>query len=217
MKSMTIKIISSLALVIGIFWFGANMQKKNKVKKSEQRSTENFDKLIRPYSPTLGPEGAEVTLVEFLDPECEACGAMYPIVKQLLQEFEGKIRLVVRYMPLHKNSVYAANVLEIARKDGKFWNALEILFSKQNEWASHSNPKPELIKGYMDSLSVDLSPMESIMVNDSILQNIMQDKKDAQALGVRGTPTFFVNGMKLDQIGYNSLKFSIKNAILNKQ
>jgi protein-disulfide isomerase len=71
--------------------------------------------LIRPHSPTLGPAQAPVTIVEFFDPECEACRAMYPIVKQVMADFDGRVRLVIRYMPLHRNSVYAALLLEASR------------------------------------------------------------------------------------------------------
>ena len=147
-----------------------------------------------------------------MDPECEACGAMHPIVKSLMEEYSGKIRLVIRYLPLHKNSVYAATALEIARGEGKYWQALDVLFSKQNEWASHHAPRPELIKGYMDQLGVDISYLESI-VNDKTRQQIDQDREDATALGIRGTPTFFVNGTKLHQIGYEPLKKAIELAL----
>ena len=60
--------------------------------------------LIKEYNPRIGPDDAKVKIVEFLDPECEACSKMAPIVKQLMSEYEGKVQLIVRYMPYHGNS-----------------------------------------------------------------------------------------------------------------
>jgi protein-disulfide isomerase len=74
--------------------------------------------LVRPDSPTLGSSDAPVTLVEFLDPECESCAAFAPIVKKILQDYDGKVRLVVRYMPLHHNSLRAAALTEAAGEQG---------------------------------------------------------------------------------------------------
>lgn len=212
MKNPVLMIFGALVVVGGLFWFGANFQNKKEEIKSAKTISKNEDILVRPHSITLGPEDARVTIIEFLDPECEACGAMHPIVKKLMDEYSGKVRLVVRYLPFHKNSVYAATALEIARKDGKFWQALDILFSKQNEWASHNAPRPELIKGYMDQLGVDISYIDT-MVNDKARQQIYQDKRDAKALGIRSTPTFFVNGKQLLQIGYEPLKKEINLAL----
>lgn len=213
MKLPIVKILIALCVVAGIFWVAASLQKNKEVEKVQKQTFENRDKLIRDYSPTLGPDDAKVVLVEFLDPECEACGGMYPIVKKLMQEYEGKLQLVIRYMPLHGNSIYAANVLEIARKEGKYWQAMETLFLRQGEWASHHAPKPELIKDYMAELSVDISGIENTMLNDRILEQIKADKEDGKALGVRRTPTFFVNGKMLDQIGYEPLKSEIQSAL----
>ena len=81
---------------LGVFVVGANWYRRGEAAKSSQAAAEGADRLIRPHSPTLGPPGAVVTIVEFLDPECEACRAMNPIVKQVLREFEGGTRLVVR-------------------------------------------------------------------------------------------------------------------------
>ena len=72
------------------------------------------ENLVRPDSPAQGPENARVILVEFLDPECEACRAFYPTVKKILKEYEGRIRFVVRYMTFHSNSVLAASATEAA-------------------------------------------------------------------------------------------------------
>ena len=88
--------------------------------------------LIRPHTPTLGPANAKVHVVEFLDPACEGCRAFYPVVKQLMSENPGRIRLWVRYVPIHKGSDFVVKALEAARAHGKFWEGLGLLFAKQD-------------------------------------------------------------------------------------
>src|SRR5690606_22881454 len=82
---------------------------------------EKQEQLIRPHSVTFGPSDAKVTLVEFLDPECESCRAFFPFVKQLLDEYKNDLRLVIRYAPFHPNATQAIKIMEAARKQDKYW------------------------------------------------------------------------------------------------
>lgn len=165
------------------------------------------------HSPTLGPSDAPVTIVEFLDPECEACRAMHPIVKTLMDEFNGKVRLVIRYMPFHGNSVFAANVLESAREQNKYWEALHLLFEEQPAWASHHDPKPELVFSILRPLGLDTEKLQADAKAGKFNQIIDKDRTDGEKLGVNRTPTFFVNGEELLQMGYEPLKDLIAKKI----
>jgi protein-disulfide isomerase len=169
--------------------------------------------LVRPHSPTLGPDDAKVTVVEFLDPECEACRAMYPIVKHVLGEFPDQVRLVVRYVPLHPNSIYAAGVLEAARAQGRYWEMLETLFQHQPEWGSHHAPRPELIPGYAEKLGLDMQALERSLEAREHERLVATDHADAKALGVTGTPSFFVNGQRLQRLGYPPLKALVEREL----
>ena len=169
--------------------------------------------LARPHSPVKGPAEAPVTIVEFLDPECESCRAMHPILEAVLEEYAGRVRLVVRYMPLHGSSVYAASVLEEARSLGKYDQALSILFEQQPIWGSHSNPRPELIPGYLSTIGIAPERLQPDTVIAEHSWKIRQDESDGRQLGVRGTPTFFVNGKLLPRLGYGPLKQAIEAAL----
>ena len=171
------------------------------------------DRLIRPYSPTLGPADAPVTIVEFLDPECEACAALHPIVKQVMREFDGRVRLVVRYMPFHGNSAYAASLLEATRAHGSYWGMLETFFLRQHEWASHGAPRPELLLDYAVLGGLDQATWKAEAANPEFQQRIRQDFEDGKALGVTRTPTFFVNGRPLAQIGYEPLRRAVEQEL----
>src|SRR5687767_13601447 len=101
----------------------------------------NPEQLVRPDSQFLAPADAKVTVVEFYDPECEACASFAPIVKKLVKDYDGRIKFVARYMALHPNSVPAATFTEAAGEQGKYWEAQELLFKKQPEWGTkHREP-----------------------------------------------------------------------------
>ncbi|MBM3751831.1 MAG: disulfide bond formation protein DsbA [Acidimicrobiia bacterium] len=168
---------------------------------------------VRPHSPFLGPEQAPVTVVEFLDPECESCRVMYPMVKQLLTEFDGRMKLVIRYMPLHGNAVYASSLLEAAREQNKYWEFLEIMMARQPEWASHAAPRPELLLTDAPMVGIDVSKLKADAENPQIRIRILQDQTDGQSLGVNGTPTFFINGRELARLSYGDLKLAIQSQL----
>jgi protein-disulfide isomerase len=165
--------------------------------------------LERPDSPTKGPRDAPVTIVEFLDPECEACRAMYPIVERLMAEYQGQVRLVVRYVPLHANSALAASALEAAGEQGRYWDMLQVLFLHQPEWGDHHQPRPELIPTYAEQIGLDMAAFQPSYSGIKHRAKVERDRADAEQLGVRGTPSFFVNGRRLEQLGYAPLKAMI--------
>lgn len=169
--------------------------------------------LIKPHSPIKGSSSAKVTVVEFLDPECESCSAMYPIVKKIFEEYKSDIRIVVRYMPFHQNSKFVANILEGARAENKYWETLELLFETQGQWANHHNPNPDLIPEILKPLKLNMQKIIADAKAGKYDQLIMEDMEDGKQVGVNGTPTFFINGNKLEELGYESLKNSIESKL----
>ncbi len=208
--------IAAFAVVAALYLRGQARDRAEQVAKqariAEQSPTDDTV-FVRPHSPTLGPSNAKVTIVEFLDPECEACRAMYPMVKQLLDQYEGRVRLVLRYMPLHPNSLYAAGVLEAAREQGRYWEMLEVLFQNQPQWGSHHHPRPELIPGYAREIGLDMEAVDRYLSTGAHRKIVETDHADGRALGVRGTPTFFVNGRRLERLGYETLKALIEHEL----
>lgn len=206
-------LLTSIILLGGLFVFFRFIANNPKNSKNGDIPKISSEILIKSHSFIYGETTAPVTLVEFLDPECEACRAMHPIIKELLKEYEGKVRLVVRYMPLHKNSMFAATALEEAREQGKFNEALNVLFENQPAWGNHHNPRPDLIPTYLESLGI---PKDSLNPEKLLAKHgakIEIDRNDGQAAGVRSTPTFFVNGVRLNKIGYEPVKQAIDQAL----
>lgn len=200
--------------VVGVFIAIAALNKKQTETPVVNRVSSEV--LIKFHSPTKGEQNAPVTIVEFLDPECEACRAMHPIIKQLMSEFQGKVRLVIRYMPLHKNSMYAASVLEEAREQGKFEEALDILFENQPAWANHQAPRPDLIPMFLEQLGISKESLKPEVVIPKHTAKIEIDKADGFSIGANRTPTFFVNGIMLEQIGYTPIKVAIEEVLAAK-
>jgi protein-disulfide isomerase len=203
------------AALVTAFAAASMVYRKQEQQQATATAAAQPDRLIRPYSPTLGPADAQVTIVEFLDPECEACAALHPVVKQVMREREGRVRLVVRYMPFHGNSAYAASLLEATRAHGAYWGMLETFFLRQHEWASHGAPRPELLLGYAVLGGLDQAKWKAEAANPEFQQRIRQDFEDGKALGVTRTPTFFVNGAPLAQIGYEPLRGAVEQALAN--
>lgn len=162
--------------------------------------------LVREHSPTLGSADAKVTIVEFLDPGCETCRVFDPFVKQLMAAHPGKIRLVVRYAPLHHGADEMVAVLEAARRQGKYWETLRLMYDAQPYWADHHNPQPQLMWQFLPQAGLDLERLRRDAADPAIARLIAQDVADARALGVTKTPGFFVNGKPLVVFGHQQLR-----------
>lgn len=86
-----------------------------------------------------------ISIVEFLNPECESCALFHPIIRKLYKEYHEDIQIVTRYLANHKNSKFAIKILEASREQGKYEEVLDVMFEKQHLWAMHNNEKPELL------------------------------------------------------------------------
>jgi protein-disulfide isomerase len=213
MKNNRAFLLVAAACVVMVFVILALWIRKNEPATAPSAPAADTAALVREHSPSKGPKDAKVTIVEFLDPECEACRAMHPIVTSLLAEYEGKVRLVIRYMPFHGNSRMAASALEEARELGKFEQALDILFEKQPEWADHHQPRPELIPVFLKQVGVDEGRLFPPSLLPKHKAKLDLDEADGRKLGVQGTPTFFVNGKMLSELGHSQLKAAIEEAL----
>ncbi len=208
------------ALVVIAAFVGSSYYQRS-LEKERQPSTAVNSALVREDSPTLGAADAKVTLVEFVDPECESCAAFGPVIKKLLSEYDGKLRFVLRYMPLHPNSIPAGNFMEAAGEQGKFWQAQEMLFQRQGEWgerhgAPASAPKPDvpaLFEKYAVDLGLDVAGVKAAINQNKYGSKFERDRRDGQTLGVRQTPTIFVNGRRLTRLTEIDLKTLIEDEL----
>jgi len=204
-------VIGTIVLAAAAFVGGSKLYQQSQTSERAGLASSRSANLVRPHSPIFGSESAKVTIVEFLDPACETCGAMAPLVKSLVTASFGQVRLVVRYAPLHQGSDQIVRILEAARLQGKYWQALEAVLASQSMWASHDNPRPELVWNIIGTAGVDIAQAKADLQNPKIAEALRLDREDLVALKVTKTPEFFVNGKPLPQFGPEQLKTLVKS------
>jgi protein-disulfide isomerase len=150
--------------------------------------------LVRPWSPSSGPADAAVTIVEFSDFECPYCQASFPVIRSIVAMYPGRIRFVYRHFPiaaLHDRATAAAEASACAAAEGKFWPYHDRLFQRrQFDDAS--------LRRYALESGLDVERFDGCLTSRQFQSDVARDVSDGQALGVRGTPTWFINGRKVE-------------------
>jgi protein-disulfide isomerase len=157
-------------------------------------------RIVRPNSHVLqqGPEDGPV-LVEFLDFECEACGALYPAIEQLRQDFAGQVTFVIRYFPLpgHLNSRNAAHAVEAAARQGQLEAMYSMMFETQASWGESQDDQSPLFRTYAQQIGLDMAQFDQDVASPEVAARVEADFQDAQSLGLSGTPSLFLDGETL--------------------
>lgn len=207
--------IGSAALLIIAFIVGAFLYNNQKAEQAAQTAKQNQMALVRSHSPSFGNPDAPVHIVEFLDPACGTCSQFYPMVKQLMADHPGKIRVSVRYAPFHTGSDQVVKVIEAARKQGQFKQALEALFASQHIWVQNHTAQVDFIWAPLSTLGLDMERLKNDMNSPEVAQVIQQDMADAKTMNVTMTPEFFVNGKPLPSFGFDQLKQLVGEALVS--
>jgi protein-disulfide isomerase len=161
-------------------------------------------------APIQGLREAPVTIIEFADYECPYCQQIHPLLKKLEQEFDGKIALAFKDMPLpmHPRAAKAAEATRCAGVQGKFWELHDLLF----EHPGHLEV-PQL-KEYAQTLQLDMEKFDKCLASGEQSAVVQKDFAEAQHLGLTGTPSFFVNGHFFSGIvKYNTLREMVEQEL----
>ncbi len=165
---------------------------------------------LLPRDRSEGNASSTVVLIEYSDFQCPACASYYPIVKRVVKDYKDRILFAYRHFPLgqHKNANLAARASEAAGKQGKFWEMHDMIFEKQTEWSESGDAK-KLFTGYATSLGLNKETFLSDIDSPDIKSKVKDDYDGGFAAGVNATPTFFLNGMKLqnpsNEAGFRTL------------
>jgi protein-disulfide isomerase len=148
---------------------------------------------------TIGPANARITLLEFGDFECPPCGRLSEPLSQLQHEFSSQLRLVFYNFPLpnHKHAREAAWAAEAAGLQGKFWQMHDLLYKDQEVWANSTDAEV-LFNAYASYIGLDARKFRIDMVGEEVRQRVAADQKKGTSLGVKNTPTIFVNKREVD-------------------
>lgn len=165
-----------------------------------------------------GDAAAGVELIEYGDFQCPACGFYAPLVGQLHQDFGDSLAIAYRHFPLttiHQNAELAAQAAEAAGVQGKFWEMHDMLFGRQDDWSNlRGGEAKEKFVGYAGDIGLDQGKFEEDLESDAVKDRVQEDLVEAQTAGLRGTPSFFLNGEALpNPRSYDEFKATIEAAI----
>jgi protein-disulfide isomerase len=172
--------------------------------------------LVRENSHRLStaPDG-RVTLVEFLDFECESCRAAYPAVEQLRAEYAGRVTFVARYFPIpsHANAQNAALAVEAAAQQGRFEDMYRLMFETQSQWGEQRVSHASTFRRFAADLGLDMAAYDRAVADPGTLERVLADQRDGHAAGVQGTPTFFLDGQRLEPRSIDDLRAALDRAL----
>lgn len=189
MKTLVIGIVVIALGFFGLVWF--------KTAPSDDTTVGEIGNFT-PY--TKGLPTAKIKLTEYADFQCPACGAVAPVISDLLAKYPNDIQLIFKHFPLtqiHPHALLASKVAEAAGKQGKFFEMYYLLFTGQTEWAKNSKAE-NIFTLYATNLGLDLDQFKTDLKDTQISEKIKSDQIEGTKNGVQGTPTFFINGIKLD-------------------
>jgi protein-disulfide isomerase len=164
-----------------------------------------------------GPATAPVRLEEFGDFECPPCGLFHPILEQMHTEFGDQMQITFREFPLvptHQHALAAASAAEAAGLQGKFWEMHDLLYDHQKDWKDKFDVRP-VFEDYAKQIGLDVERYKRDVTSDLVAQRIFQDGKRGHSLGVKGTPTVFINGREVpfENLPAEKLRVVIQNEL----
>jgi protein-disulfide isomerase len=165
-------------------------------------------------APIKGPKNAPVTIVAFSDFQCPFCSRVLPTIKQVEDTYKGKVRLAFRNLPLpfHPNAEIAAQAGLAAHEQGKFWEMHDKMFANQQALERASLEK------YAEELHLNMAKFRAALDSGKYKEKIQKDVADGNKIGATGTPTFFVNGIKVEgAVPFDNFKTVIDAELAKKK
>ena len=188
-------ILATLVIVGGAIFF---LSRPSSV--TPQKADEKL--LMGTHHYEISTASAKATLVEFGDYECPACGAYAPVVDQVLKDFSGSLNYVFREYPLtsiHPNAMLGSEAAQAAGLQGKYWQMHEILYQKQNEWSvvDGATARKDIL-GYAKNIGLNVEQFTKDLDSNTVKNYVQADMNDGDALGINQTPTFYLNGVMMN-------------------
>lgn len=160
------------------------------------------------------PEGSPM-FVEFLDLECESCRAVFPLIEQLRKDYAGRVEFVIRYFPIdsHPNAMNAAFAVEAAARQDALAQMYSRMYETQAEWGEQRESKAALFRTFAEKLGLDLARYDKDVASAEVRARVEKDRQDGLALGIQGTPTFFLDGAMIQPQSEKDLRGLLDDAI----
>lgn len=202
-------IVATVVIIAGGAWYASRNQP---TELGQKLSPSQISRLVHDGDPTVGPTDAKVTVVEFGDFQCPACGQLYAPLKEVMQMYKDKpVRFVFRQFPLtqaHENAQLAAESSLAAETQGKFWEMHDIMFENQTKLT-----RPDL-EAYAQQVGLNMDQFRQALDQRTYQDAVGQDVADGNALGIQGTPTVYINGVQYTgQYSVSALQTVIDKAL----
>ena len=168
-------------------------------------------------SRSRGNPAARFWIVEYIDFQCSTCGRASGVLDGYFKKYPSQIYLQVRFRPLiltHEFALKSAIYAECAASQRKFWSFYEILFERQKDWAASSSPD-DLFHSYAKEIGMNLGKLDHCIHDEAVKKKVIAEKDEAMDLGVKSTPTFFINGKMV--VGIDALKEELAAAFPEKK
>lgn len=186
-----------ILVIIAVGFFGLLFLNKKDAESPDQNGEVQLTEHV------YGNPESSVRLVEYGDFECSACGSYFPILQQIKEQYKDKIGFQFRHYPLvesHQNALVSSRAAEAAANQGKFWEMHDLLFGNQQSWAGQTNPTP-MFESYAESLQLDMDKFREDMKSPETNKIVQADRSEARRKGYTGTPTFELNGERIQSPG----------------
>ncbi len=183
----TVSII--IAIFVGILWLSS----------SKTTNDQTASSSAQPTSHLKGNKNSSIKFVEYGDFQCPACYGYEPVVQQIREKYKDQITLQFIHFPLvqiHPNAMAAHRAAEAAHKQGKFWEFHDLLYQNQEQWSKLSSLTP-IFEGYAQQLGLNVAQFKTDTASSGVNAIIQADIKKGQKIGVNSTPTFLLNGKKI--------------------
>jgi protein-disulfide isomerase len=187
-------IVGAIALIIGFIWF---------TQPSEQAAG-------TPSNHTLGSDSSGVVLIEYGDFQCPACGSYHPILQQVKEAYKDRVLFQFRHFPLeaiHVNARAGSRAAEAASMQNKFWEMHDMLFENQTAWSGAGDPL-SIFESYAQALGLDVAKFTTDYKSSTVNATINADITEGKNLGAESTPTFILDGEKIENPGASAEAFA---------
>lgn len=151
-------------------------------------------------SNVFGKQDSKVTLTEYVDFQCEACYAFYPTVKEVKEKYKDRVKFQIKYFPIsssHQFALMAAANAEAAAQQGKFFEMHDKIFEGQKTWENAQNPQ-ENFDAYAKEIGLDMEQFKKDIEDPKTSATVKTDLAEVKRIGGTGTPTFALNGKKIE-------------------
>jgi protein-disulfide isomerase len=160
------------------------------------------------YSRVKGNPKAPITVIEFVDFQCPSCAEGAKYLGKVMSEYPDQIRLELKYFPLqnHSHGLTSAKYAECVSQQGKFWEFTQSLFDTQAKWAQLPDARPTF-EYIAEEYGLNIDQLGACLRNEATEELIMNNKTEGRALGIKSTPTYFINGNMV--VGVKSLDLEL--------